>query len=281
MAKSKANKDKEEESGSNAPQDDEDFGLPELEYEALDDDDEEEEAEPSTEEPVETTSSVFDEPETSSVFDDPGTSSVEDDDDGKVSSIFDVEEPSHEEISNVFGADPQPSFKQQAYQEANANGDEAKNFTKIIIIGAIAFVLIGFAFLYWHHKDDDKKVVAKATPKEKVEPKPVEPKPEPEPVKKEPEVKPKPVNTTGEVVTLTERTGRSYVIVGSFFDGDLADDYGKKLAKEGLNATVIKPFGKSRFYRVSISDFDTSQEAVDEAEKAKSTYGGEVWALRY
>ncbi|WP_416865823.1 MAG: SPOR domain-containing protein [Imperialibacter sp.] len=270
MAKSKANKDKEEQSGSNAPQDDEDFGLPELEYEALDDDEDEAEDESSSETPTEEPSPVFDEPETPSFQED----------DSQVSSIFDVEEPSHEEISNVFGGTPPPSFKQQAYQEANEGGDSAKSFTRIIIIGAVAFVLIGFAFLYWHHKDDDKKVVAKATPKvEKAEPKPVEPKPEP--VKKEEPVVKKSVNTTGEVVTLTERTGRSYVIVGSFFDGDLADDYGKKLAKEGLNSTVIKPFGKSRFYRVSISDFDTYQEAVDEAEKAKSTYGGEVWALRY
>ncbi len=271
MAKSKANKDQEDKSGSNAPKDDEDFGLPELEYEALDDDEGNDEDAPAEEESAIYSSPSFDEPKGSS-----------DEDDSKVSSIFDVEEPDNEEIADVFGGTTPPAGTQQPFYGTEDDGDSAKSFTRIIIIGAVAFVLIGFAFLYWHHKDDDKKVVAKATPKEqKVEPKPLEPKPEPvkaEPVKKAPA---KPVVSSGEVVTLTEKTGRSYVIVGSFFDGDLADDYGKKLINEGLNATVIKPFGKSRFYRVSISDFESYQEAVDEAEKAKSTYGGEVWALRY
>lgn len=267
MAKSKANKDKEDKSGSNESQDDEDFGLPELEYEALDDD-EEDTSSSSSDDAASTFSSDSSESE-------PFSSQ---DDDNKVSSIFDVEEPDQEEISNVFGGGTESVGKQQIYYETNS-GDEAKSFTKIIIIGAVAFVLIGFAFLWWHHKDDDKKVVAKSTPKEqKVEPKPAEPKPV---VKKEPAPKPAPENTTGEVVTLSERTGRSYVIVGSFFDGDLADDYGKQLAGQGLNATVIKPFGNSRFYRVSVSDFATYQEAMAEAEKAKSSYGAEVWALRY
>lgn len=260
MAKSKANKDKEDKNGSDTPQDDDDFGLPELEYEALDDDDD---------------SDLGDEPEQASSREVP---SVEDD--SKVSSIFDIEEPDEEEISNVFGGGGSTTVQEkQVYYDAASN-DSAKSFTRIIIIGAVAFVLIGFAFLYWHHKDDEAPV-AKATPKV-VEPKPAEPKPvepKPEPVKKEPQ--PKPVNTSGEVVTLSEKTGRSYVVVGSFFDGDLADDYGKQLAAQGLDAKIIKPFGKSRFYRVSIADFDTYQQATDEAEKAKSTYGAEVWALRY
>ncbi len=286
MAKSKANKDKEEKSGSNAPDDDDDFGLPELEYEALDDDEPVAETPPEVKPPVasvtepapEATHEKEEEPAEaeepqpqmgSSVFD-------ESRDDPKVSSIFDMEEPDQEEISNVFSGGGSSTVENKPIYESN--GDDAKSFTRIIIIGAISFVLIGFGFLYWHHKDDDKKPVAQTQPKEqKAEPVPVK---EPEPVK--PAVVEEPVKTgPAEVVTLTDRTGRSYVIVGSFFDGDLANDYGQELAAQGISATIIKPFGKSKFYRVSIADYGTYTEAMDEAEKAKSSYGGEVWALRY
>lgn len=294
MAKSKANKDKEEKSGSNAPEDDDDFGLPELEYEALDDDepvaDTPPESSPQAARPPESIPEAPDEKEEesaeaeeaqqearqeaqsqvrNSVFDEPR-------EDPKVSSIFDMEEPDQEEISNVFSGGGSSTVENKPIYENN--GDDAKSFTRIIIIGAIAFVLIGFAFLYWHHKDDDKKPVAQTQPKEqKVEPVPVK---EPEPVK--PAAVEEPVKTgPAEVVTLTDRTGRSYVIVGSFFDGDLANDYGQELAAQGISATIIKPFGKSKFYRVSIADYGSYNEAMDEAEKAKSSYGGEVWALRY
>ncbi len=252
MAKSKANKDKEDKGSSDTPQDDDDFGLPELEYEALDD----EEAPPAEKKPEARQSPPAHE-------------------ESKVSSIFDVEEPDHQEIANVFSGGTSTVEKKQVYYEREPGGD-AKSFTRIIIIGAVAFVLIGFAFLWWHHKDDDKKVVAKTAPKEtKAEPKPAEPKPA---EVKEPEKK---APLTGEVVVLSEKTGRSYVVVGSFFDGDLADDYGKQLISQGVNATIIKPFGNSRFFRVSIADFGSYQEAAAEAEKAKSTYGAEVWALKY
>jgi len=250
MAKSKANKDKEDKDSSGASHDDEDFGLPELEYEALDEE----------ETPVEKEPQVVVEPTFTT-----GES--------KVSSIFDIEEPDQQEISNVFGGGTSTVEKKQVYYEREPGGD-AKSFTRIIIIGAVAFVLIGFGFLWWHHKDDNNQVTAKTAPKEtKAEPKPAEVKPAPEPEKKAP--------VTGEVVVLSEKTGRSYVVVGSFFDGDLADDYGKQLIVKGINATIIKPFGNSRFFRVSIADFASYQEAAAEAEKAKSTYGAEVWALKY
>lgn len=286
MAKSKANKDKEENSGSNAPQDDDDFGLPELEYEALDDEDdsdEEETGDTANEEPVAETTpepplAKEEEPveEKQAEYTEPTYS--EPAEETKVSSIFDLEESGQEEISNVFSGGGASTVETKKSIYENEEGGEAKSFTRIIIIGAVSFVLIGFGFLYWHHKDDGKKPVAQPQPKEqKAEPVPVK---EPEPVQQT-AVK-EPVRTgPAEVVTLTERTGRSYVIVGSFFDGDLAADFGNELAAKGISATIIKPFGKSRFYRVSIADYGNYSEAMNEAEKAKSSYGGEVWALKY
>ena len=278
MAKSKANKDKEEKNDSNAPQDDEDFGLPELEYEALDEEEPEAETPAAEAEVVAKEPEAKEEPETAGE-EQPEPAEMEfqePEEEGKVSSIFDIEEPDQEEISNVFSGGGSSTVENKPIYEKD--GNEAKSFTRIIIIGAISFVLIGFAFLYWHHKDDDKKPpVAQAKPKAQT----TEPVPVKEPAPAEP-VAEEPVNTgPAEVVTLTGRTGRSYVIVGSFFDGDLADDYGKELAAKGISATIIKPFGKSRFYRVAVADYGSYSEAMSEAEKAKSSYGQEVWALRY
>lgn len=84
----------------------------------------------------------------------------------------------------------------------------------------------------------------------------------------------------GVVETVTESSGRFYVIVSSSIDGDLAMDYASKLAKEGNNVKVITPYpGNEFFHRVSIDDYDS----WDQAASAVSSYSfyGEVWVLKY
>lgn len=85
----------------------------------------------------------------------------------------------------------------------------------------------------------------------------------------------------GTIETLTERTRRYYVVISAGIDDDLQLDYAKKLSKEGIGTKIIPPFGKTKFYRLAIADFDTYAKAQTNADDLKGKYGSEVWVVRY
>jgi hypothetical protein len=58
-------------------------------------------------------------------------------------------------------------------------------------------------------------------------------------------------------------------------------DYAKKLSTEGKGVKIIEPYGKSRNYRVTISDYASVGEATSNLASLKSNYGDGVWALKY
>jgi hypothetical protein len=85
----------------------------------------------------------------------------------------------------------------------------------------------------------------------------------------------------GTIEVLNARTSRYYVVITSAIDGDLAMDYAKKLSKKGISTKVIPPFGKSKFNRLAIADHSTWAEAQANAESVKSEYGDAVWVIKY
>lgn len=87
--------------------------------------------------------------------------------------------------------------------------------------------------------------------------------------------------TTGTIETLTDRTKRYYVVVTSAIDGDLVMDYAKKLSAKGISTKIIPPFGKYKFSRLAIGDYDTFANAQASADAAKGDYGGAVWVLKF
>jgi hypothetical protein len=92
------------------------------------------------------------------------------------------------------------------------------------------------------------------------------------------------VNATpkeGTIETLTDRTKRYYVVVTSAIDGDLVMDYAKRLSAKGISTKIIPPFGKYKFSRLAIGDFDTFANAQASADQAKNEYGGAVWVLKF
>ena len=96
---------------------------------------------------------------------------------------------------------------------------------------------------------------------------------EPEPVVEEP--------TTGQIQTLTSKTGRYYIVIASFVDVDLASDYAKKLAANGVGSTILSPEGKG-FHRLALSEeFNSFKDASMQIEDVKGNYGSEVWILKY
>jgi len=85
----------------------------------------------------------------------------------------------------------------------------------------------------------------------------------------------------GTIEVLNERTNRYYVVITSAIDGDLAMDYAKRLSKKGVSTKVIPPFGKSKFNRLAIADHATWAEAQANAESVKGEYGDAVWVIKY
>jgi len=80
---------------------------------------------------------------------------------------------------------------------------------------------------------------------------------------------------------LSEATGKTYVVIGSFFDDDLANDYAEELSADGKSPIIIPPFGESRFYRVAIAEFNSFKDAQGGLESLKAEYGNDIWPLRY
>lgn len=93
-----------------------------------------------------------------------------------------------------------------------------------------------------------------------------------------------PVDTRppGTIETLTGRSGRYYVVVASAIDGDLIMDYAKKLSSKGVTATIIPPFGKTKFHRLAVAEGDTYANAQATADGMKGgDYGDKVWVVKY
>ncbi|HMQ00431.1 MAG TPA: hypothetical protein PKC24_11670 [Cyclobacteriaceae bacterium] len=85
----------------------------------------------------------------------------------------------------------------------------------------------------------------------------------------------------GSIEILSERSGRYYVVISSAVDGDLAIDYAKKLSKQGVSTQLIPPFGRSKFHRLTVGNHGSWAEAAASAEGLKGTYGDAVWVIKY
>jgi septal ring-binding cell division protein DamX len=85
----------------------------------------------------------------------------------------------------------------------------------------------------------------------------------------------------GAIVTLSERTGRYYVVIHSDLDDDLLMDFAKKLSVQGTSSSIIPPSGKKKFYRLAIGNYDTFADAQANADQMKATYGSGLWVIKY
>lgn len=85
----------------------------------------------------------------------------------------------------------------------------------------------------------------------------------------------------GTIEEISERTRRYYVVVSSGLDGDLGMDYAKKEVNNGTNIKLLSPLGTNKFYRVTVADHDTWAAAENAANDLKSTFGEDIWVLKY
>lgn len=85
-------------------------------------------------------------------------------------------------------------------------------------------------------------------------------------------------NAVGKVEIISSSTGRFYVVVSSSIDGDLAMDYGNKMAEDGNSVKIIEPYGSIKFYRVSLGDYDNWESALAAANTSEEQG---AWVLAY
>ncbi len=85
----------------------------------------------------------------------------------------------------------------------------------------------------------------------------------------------------GTIVTLSERTGRYYVVIHSDLDDDLLMDFARKLSAQGTSLSIIPPTGKKKFYRLTLGNYDTFADAQADADQMKATYGTGLWVIKY
>ena len=85
----------------------------------------------------------------------------------------------------------------------------------------------------------------------------------------------------GTIETLSGRTGRYYVVISSAIDDDLIMDRAKAVSPKGVSTKIIPPFGKWKYFRLTIGDYDTYALAQTSADAAKAEYGGGVWVIKY
>lgn len=87
--------------------------------------------------------------------------------------------------------------------------------------------------------------------------------------------------TIGTIETLSAKTGRWYVVAASSVDGDLIMDEAQRKSTAGVSTKIIPPFGKWKYYRLSISDFDTFALADANAKESAANYNGKLWVMKY
>ena len=101
-------------------------------------------------------------------------------------------------------------------------------------------------------------------------------------IAEEPTVAIGPAGSYSGIEAIAAPTGRSYIIVGSFVDEDMARDLGNKLAEQGVGIRILAPTSRAPLlHRVAVADYATFSDAVVEVEAYKLNYGERTWVLKY
>jgi nucleoid DNA-binding protein len=81
------------------------------------------------------------------------------------------------------------------------------------------------------------------------------------------------------VLTITEKTGRFYIITGGYSRLQNAETGRDDVRENGHDGKVLTPLRGSRLFRVSAADFATGEEAQAAMNEYRKTYGNSIWVL--
>lgn len=241
---------KEQDDLNKEKQNEDSFGLPDLDYKPLDQLDE---AKPPAVEESSTTTEFTE------------TTSTEDE-------VFEEDKPKEEYKSQYTPMVEEPKSKAPI----------VIGIIIVLIVGLATYLMYQFVFKPNAEKDKLEQIAKQEKDRKAKEEAARLAQEEEERRKREAEeaaAKAKPAE--GAVESLTAPTGRYYVVVASAVDADLVMDYAKKLSDKGVGSKIIPPFGKWKFNRIAISDHDTFAAGQEAADAAKAEYGNAVWVIKY
>jgi hypothetical protein len=83
------------------------------------------------------------------------------------------------------------------------------------------------------------------------------------------------------VLTIKDKTGRSYIIVGGYSTVENAQERQDAVRKGGHDSKVLLPGRYGKLHRVSVADFATPDEAKAAINSYKKSFGETIWVLNY
>ena len=261
--KKKASEDQSDENMQNVNDADDTFGLPEIEYEPINREKKEEVKEEVVEEKAE-------EPV--------------------------VENTSFEEQSEPepvrFEPEPEQEPAKEPYSYSFREEQKSPSVAPIVLLVIFIFILIGgggwyYLYKYKPQRDAELKAqqeLAMKQANDKKEQERLAAEARERALAEERRIADSLANAVpqvGMVETLSERTGRYYVVIPSAIDDDLLMDNANKLSKEGTHVRIIPPFRKVQFFRLAVDEGDTFADAQAKADNLKGQYGDGVWVIKY
>jgi cell division septation protein DedD len=197
-------------------------------------------------------------------------------------------------FSDDLSEDDEMEESQVYKYQATHNGDRQRNPVGLIIsFVLIGIIVIAIAIYWFFFREPAKKQIVQRPVVEEVEtPQVVEEEPPQETVTEIPAVVKTPPAETRETPAVVEEgsfeainqpTGRYYVVLNSFIDSDLAEDYAQKLANEGVDTRIIPPTEiRKGFHRVVLgNEYGTWQAAEASLGELKEVFGESIWVLKY
>lgn len=248
---------------------DDSFGLPDLDFNTLDEESEEEEkpAEESTDSDAEHVEEVADSSEEEPQAEEEVNEPEEEE----------IDEPEEEEIASV-----KPTY---VPPEPESNTPKIVAVLIIVVLAAAGIWYFGF---YRPQAAAEQARIEAADKLKAAEAAKVAAKKRQEEQRLAAETKANQAADEDEIAseeaifsTISEPTGRYYIVIESFVDSDMAADYGNELVTKGFSTALLSPRGKRKFHRLTMGDFDSFVDAQEGANKLKAEFGEDLWVLKY
>jgi len=161
----------------------------------------------------------------------------------------------------------------EAPQPVNVEEKKEGGISPFVIIIVLVALSAAVYFVFFNNQDETEPAI----PIEQKVEQPVIEK-APVPVKVVPKPEPKQVAS---LTTISAPTTRYYVVIGSFYDEDLATDKANEIVANGTSAFIIQPTGDFKLHRVGINASNAWSDAASKLDGLKSKYGDNIWVLKY
>jgi len=246
---------------------DDNFGLPEIEYEPLNREDEVVEEEPVRETTTTTTTTSY-----------------------EPAATVESERPPLEEEPAPIEEDITPDDPYTARYGSEDEDESSPVWPKVLGIALVLVLLGGGAYYYFGIYKPHQAELAEAkqraeAAKLEADRKEAERQAELKRIEDEKRRADSLANAkpaVGAIERLTERTGRYYVVVASGIDDDLLMDFANKLIHKGYSCMLIPQHGKVNYNRLAIDVKDSYADAQTTADGLKGgDFGNEIWVVKY